>query len=77
MPKLRKYEAPKFTFYIHPKTPIHFANVIGQETYIKNRVDRLRIKNRKQSNGLIHFHTTVYFLTLVLILASILCIVQS
>ena len=62
MPKLRKYEAPKFTFYIHPKTPIHFTNVIGQETYIKNRVDRLRIKEPETIKWINTFsHDSIFF----------------
>lgn len=45
MPKLRKFDTTKFTFHLKGKKgPIYFANVPGQETYIKNRVDRLYIK---------------------------------
>lgn len=43
MPKLRRHDTEMFTFHVLKKQ-IKFSNVKGQETYIKNRVDRLLIK---------------------------------
>jgi len=43
MPKLKSYDADSFSFPIKDKT-IKFANVKGQKTYIKNRMDRLLSK---------------------------------
>jgi len=43
MPKLKSYDADSFSFPIKDKT-IKFANVKGQKTYIKNRMDRIMSK---------------------------------
>ena len=43
MPKLKSYDTDSFNFPIKDKT-IKFANVKGQKTYIKNRMDRIMSK---------------------------------
>ena len=43
MPKLKSYDTDSFSFPIKGKA-IKFANVKGQKTYIKNRMDRLLSK---------------------------------
>jgi FkbM family methyltransferase len=43
MPKLKSYDTDSFNFSIKDKT-IKFANVKGQKTYIKNRMDRIMSK---------------------------------
>ena len=43
MPKLKSYDTDSFSFPIGDKSII-FANVKGQRTYIKNRMDRLMTK---------------------------------
>ena len=43
MPKLKSYDTDSFSFAIGNKT-LKFANVRGQKTYIKNRMDRLLTK---------------------------------
>ena len=43
MPKLKSYDTDSFSFPIGNKSII-FANVKGQRTYIKNRMDRLMTK---------------------------------
>jgi len=43
MPKLKSYDTDSFSFAIGNKT-LKFANVRGQRTYIKNRMDRLLTK---------------------------------
>ena len=40
MPKLKQYEVDSFSFPVKDKT-ILFANNRGQQTYIKNRMDRM------------------------------------
>lgn len=43
MPKLKSYDSDAFNFNVNGKT-IKFANVKGQKTYIKNRMDRMLSK---------------------------------
>jgi FkbM family methyltransferase len=43
MPKLKSYDTDSFSFAVKGKT-IKFANVKGQKTYIKNRIDRILSK---------------------------------
>ena len=43
MPKLKSYDTDSFSFPIGKNT-LKFANVRGQKTYIKNRMDRLLTK---------------------------------
>jgi FkbM family methyltransferase len=61
MPKLKQYEVESFSFPIKDKKII-FANVKGQKTYIKNRMDRILSKEPETINWIDSFEKDSIFL---------------